>query len=63
MPGVIVRVNESIEKALRKFKSVCKKARIMSDLKRVRYFEKPSDRRKRKINAARRKRLKDGKGD
>ena len=63
MPGVIVRENESIEKALRKFKSVCKKAGIMSDLKRVQYFEKPSERRKRKINAARRKRLKDERGD
>lgn len=58
MAGIIVRANESIDKALRRFKNVCKKAGILSDLKRKRHFEKPSERRKRKINAARRKRLK-----
>ena len=63
MAGVIVRENESIDKALRRFKRVCKKAGIWSDLKKKRYFEKPSEERKRKINAARRKRLKQEKGE
>ena len=58
MAGVIVRENESIENALRRFKRVCKKAGIMSDLKKNRYFEKPSEKRKRKLNAAKRGMLK-----
>jgi small subunit ribosomal protein S21 len=58
MAGVIVREHESIDKALRRFKRVCKKAGILSDVKKKRHFEKPSERRKRKLNAARRKRLK-----
>ena len=62
MPGVIVRANESIDRALRRFKKVCKKAGIMSDVKKKRHFEKPSERRKRKANAARRKRLKEERG-
>ena len=62
MLGVIVGANESIDKALRRFKKVCKKAGIMSDEKKNRYFEKPSERRKRKLNAARRKRLKEERG-
>ena len=63
MAGVILRENESLEKALRRFKRVCKKAGIMSDLKKKRHFEKPSERRKRKINAARRKRLRKERGE
>ena len=62
MAGVIVRENESIDRALRRFKRVCMKAGIWKDEKKNRYFEKPSERRKRKLNAARRKRLKDERG-
>ena len=62
MAGVIVREHESIDKALRRFKRVCKKAGILSDVKKKRHFEKPSERRKRKLNAARRKRLKQERG-
>ena len=62
MAGVIVRENESIDRALRRFKRVCTKAGIWKDVKKNRYFEKPSERRKRKANAARRKRLKEERG-
>ena len=48
MAGVIVRADESIDKALRRFKKVCKKAGIQSDEKKNRYFEKPSDKKRRK---------------
>lgn len=55
MPGVIVRDKEPFEKALKRFKKACEKAGIMSDMKKHQHFEKPSERRKRKFNAARRK--------
>ena len=58
MPGVVVRDSEPFEKALRRFKKTCEKAGVMSDIKKHQHFEKPSERRKRKMNAARRKRLK-----
>ncbi|OQY28968.1 MAG: 30S ribosomal protein S21 [Candidatus Cloacimonetes bacterium 4572_55] len=55
MPGVIVKENESFESALRRFKKTCEKAGILSDIRKHQHFEKPSDRRKRKLNAAKRK--------
>jgi len=55
MTEVRIRENESFEKALRRFKKRCEKAGILSDLRKHRHFEKPSERRKRKANAARRK--------
>ena len=53
--GVTVRDNESFEQALRRFKRKCEKAGILSDLRKHRHYEKPSERKKRKMNAARRK--------
>lgn len=47
--------DESFERALRRFKKKCEKAGILSDLRKHRHYEKPSERRKRKVNAARRK--------
>ena len=55
MPGIRVKEGESFESALRRFKKKCEKAGILSDLRRHQHFEKPSERRKRKLNAARRK--------
>ena len=58
MPGVIVRDTEPFEKALKRFKKTCEKAGVMSDMRKHQHFEKPSEKRKRKMNAARRKRIK-----
>jgi small subunit ribosomal protein S21 len=58
MPGIIVRDREPLERALKRFKKTCEKAGVMSDIKKHQHFEKPSERRKRKLNAARRKMLK-----
>ncbi|MCX5801143.1 MAG: 30S ribosomal protein S21 [Candidatus Eisenbacteria bacterium] len=55
MPGIRLRDNESFESALRRFKKKCEKAGVLSDLRKHQHFEKPSERRKRKLNAARRK--------
>ena len=55
MPGIRVKDGESFESALRRFKKKCEKAGILADLRRHQHFEKPSERRKRKLNAAKRK--------
>jgi small subunit ribosomal protein S21 len=55
MTGVIIRDNEPFERALKRFSKSCEKSGILSDLKKHQYFEKPSERKKRKLNAARRK--------
>jgi len=55
MPAVRVKENESFESALKRFKKKCEKAGVLSDLRKRQHFEKPSERRKRKMNAARRK--------
>jgi small subunit ribosomal protein S21 len=58
MAGIRVKEGESFEGALKRFKKKCEKAGILSDLRRHQYFEKPSERKKRKEAAARRKMLK-----
>ena len=55
MTGVRVRDDESFERALKRFKKTCEKAGILSDIKKHQHFEKPSDRRKRKMNQAKRR--------
>jgi ribosomal protein S21 len=47
MTGVVVRTNESFEKALRRFTKTCEKTGIISDVKKGQYYEKPSEARKR----------------
>jgi len=53
--GIKVRPGEAFEKAFRRFTRSCIKAGLMSDIKKNQHFEKPSDRRRRKLNAAKRK--------
>ena len=55
MTGVRVRDDESFEKALRRFNKFCEKTGILTDIKKHQHFEKPSERKKRKLNAAKRK--------
>ena len=55
MAGIRVRDEETFEKALRRFNKACEKSGIMSDIKKHQHFEKPSDRRKRKLNQAERR--------
>ena len=59
MSEVIIHADESFERALKRFKKKCEKAGILSDLRKHRHYEKPSERRKRKMNAARRKSRRD----
>lgn len=55
--GVRVRDNESFEAALRRFKRKCEKSGILSEVKRRRFYEKPSETRKREMIQARKKML------
>lgn len=55
MTGIRVRDNESFEKALRRFIKSCERSGILADMKKHQHFEKPSERKKRKRSAARRK--------
>jgi len=52
---VIIHDDENFERALKRFKKKCEKAGILSDLRKHRHYEKPSERRKRKLNTAMRK--------
>lgn len=56
MSEVYVGENESIESALKRFKKKIQKAGILSEIKRRERYEKPSMRRKRKAEAARKRR-------
>ncbi len=55
MPGVRVKQGESFEQTLKRFKKQCQKAGIFSDIRRSARYEKPSVRRKRKMQAASRR--------
>jgi small subunit ribosomal protein S21 len=55
MPEVIIHDDKSFDRALRRFNKKCEKAGILSDLRKHRHFEKPSEKRKRKMSAAVRK--------
>ena len=55
MPLVRIKDNEPFEKALKRFKRQCEKAGIMSDVRKHQRYEKPSERRKRKVATAKRK--------
>ena len=57
MPEVRVRENENIESALKRFKKKIQKAGILPEIKRRERYEKPSVKRKRKSEAARKRRV------
>ena len=55
MSNVIVKENESIDSALRRFKRNCAKAGIQQEIRKREHYEKPSVRRKKKSEAARKR--------
>ena len=56
----IVRVgeNENIDSALRRFKRKCSRDGIIGDMRKKEHYEKPSVRRKKKSEAARKRSIK-----
>ena len=55
MAQVIVKDNESLESALKRFKRSCARDADMSVLRKREHYEKPSVKRKKKSEAARKK--------
>ena len=55
MSEVRVRENETLDSALRRFKRQCAMSGIMSEVRKREHYDKPSVRRKKKAEAARRK--------
>ena len=55
---VKLRDSESFEQAFRRFKKQCEKAGILSEVKKREHYEKPTEIRKRKAAAARKRELK-----
>ncbi|CBE69833.1 MAG: 30S ribosomal protein S21 [Candidatus Methylomirabilis oxygeniifera] len=58
MASVTVKENEPFEVALRRFKKLCERTGVLTELRKREHYEKPSVRRKKKSIAARKKALK-----
>jgi len=54
---VKVGKNESLDSALRRFKKSCQKAGVLSEVRKREHYEKPSVRRKKKSEAARKRKF------
>ena len=55
MSNIIVKENETLDSALRRFKRSCAKAGIQQEIRKREHYEKPSVRRKKKSEAARKR--------
>ncbi len=58
MSEIRVKDNESLDSALRRFKRSCAKAGVLSEVRKREHYEKPSVRRKKKSEAARKRKFK-----
>ena len=56
MSEIRVGENESLESALRRFKRKCSKSGVLAEARRREHYEKPSVRRNKKSEAARKRR-------
>jgi len=55
MAKVDIKKEESIDKALRKFKMKLRKEGVLDELKKREYYEKPSERKRHDLERAKRK--------
>ncbi len=55
MSEIKVGENESLENALKRFKRQCARSGVLAEVRKREHYEKPSVRRKKKSEAARRK--------
>ena len=58
MSTVLVKVKVSLDSALRRFKRNCAKAGIQQEIRKREHYEKPSVKRKKKSEAARKRKFK-----
>lgn len=61
MPGISVGHQESIDSALRRFKKQVEKGGILSEARKREYYEKPSERKKKRQFAAKKRLFKKAK--
>ena len=59
MIRVKARGSESVEQMVRRFKKLCEKEGLTRDIKRTSYYEKPSERRRRKTRKSMKRIAKD----
>ena len=55
MPSIIIKDTEHFDIGLRKFKRACEKAAIIPDIRKKEFYEKPTETRKRKMAAAKKR--------
>lgn len=58
MAEIKIKDNESLDSALRRFKKQCARAGVISEVRKREAYEKPSVRRKKKSEAARKRKFK-----
>ena len=58
MSVIKVRENESLEQALSRFKRKCANAGVLAEVRKREHYEKPSVKRKKKSEAARKRKFK-----
>lgn len=57
MSEIKLKENESLDNALKRFKRQCAKSGVMSELRKREHYDKPSVRRKKKSEAARKRKF------
>ena len=55
MPGIKVKETETLDNALQRFKRQCAKSGVLAEIKKREHYEKPSVKRKKKSEAARKR--------
>ena len=58
MSDIRVKDNESLENALKRFKRSCAKSGVLAEVRKREHYEKPSVKRKKKSEAARKRKFK-----
>ncbi|MFZ3102577.1 MAG: 30S ribosomal protein S21 [Desulfitobacteriaceae bacterium] len=58
MSEIKVGKNESLDSALRRFKRTCQRSGVLSEARKHEHYEKPSVKRKKKSEAARKRKFK-----
>ena len=57
MAEIRIKENESLDSALRRFKRSCAKSGVLAEVRKREHYEKPSVRRKKKSEAARKRKF------
>ena len=58
MAEITIKDNESLDSALRRFKRTCAKSGIIAEVRKREHYEKPSVKRRKKSEAARKRKFK-----